>query len=136
MENKNLTGICGESDHLSSTDEQIVSEILKKLKSFFPAWRQVVENQEEIHEMQEAWSTAFMHARLTDLTVISRGLQRAEQSESPFFPSVGQFIRWCMPVPPMRVRVWAPSPAMLPTLREKYLDEFGCYEEDGIIYFG
>ena len=100
----------------------------------FPAWRQAFGTQEETRNVQRVWAEALIGCGLTDWRHIQRGLNKAKQDVGVFFPSVGQFISWCVPVNPrLAFRCWAANDEKEKSeMREKYLSQYGvCYDGDG-----
>ncbi len=135
METKNLTCMTGAMGSLSDLDKKIISDLLTELQGLFPAWRQAFGTQREIRNVQKVWAKALISCNLTDWGHIQRGLNKAKQSHNPFFPSVGAFISWCVPVSKIRIDVWCQG-SLREEMRQHYLSQFGVYCEDGQYYFG
>ncbi|MDY0691297.1 replication protein P [Pasteurella multocida] len=69
--------------------------LFTRLKTIFPAWRSAFSNDNEYNEAKKYWLETLINERITSVAQIRIGVERARKSESPFFPSVGQFIAWC-----------------------------------------
>lgn len=46
-------------------------------------------------EAKRQWTAGLVQNGMTDIDAIKGGLRVARRSESPFLPSVGQFVAWC-----------------------------------------
>lgn len=132
MENKNLTCTTGATASLSDIDKKIISDLLTELQGIFPAWRQAFGTQREIRNVQKVWAKALISCNLTDWAHIERGLNQAKQSGSAFFPSVGDFISWCVPVPRFAISNFMHSA----DTRERNLSQYGVSIEDSGYLFG
>ncbi|HDR1805556.1 replication protein P [Pasteurella multocida] len=69
--------------------------LFTRLKTIFPAWRSAFSNDAEYNEAKKYWLETLINERITSVAQIRIGVERARKSESPFFPSVGQFVTWC-----------------------------------------
>ncbi|HII3707923.1 replication protein P [Pasteurella multocida] len=69
--------------------------LFTRLKTIFPAWRSAFSSDFEYNEAKKYWLETLINERITSVAQIRIGVERARKSESPFFPSVGQFIEWC-----------------------------------------
>ncbi len=76
--------------------ERLVDALFKQLKQLFPA--AVVTNlktpEQEVAAKQQ-WIAAFAEGGIRTREQVSAGMRHARASESPFWPSLGQFIKWC-----------------------------------------
>ena len=75
--------------------ERLVDALFKQLKQLFPA--AVVTNlktpEQEVAAKQQ-WIAAFAEGGIRTREQVSAGMRHARASESPFWPSPGQFIKW------------------------------------------
>lgn len=78
---------------------QNVNEIFRALQAAFPAWRSAFPDDASLRAAKASWVKGLIEAGITDMHRIARGVRRARQSESDFFPSVGKFIGWCQLAP-------------------------------------
>lgn len=81
---------------LSSEAEQLVDSLFRQLKQIFPAATQTnlrTEAEEKIAKRQ--WIAAFAENGIRTREQLSAGIRHARASSSPFWPSPGQFIKWC-----------------------------------------
>lgn len=81
---------------LSSEAEQLVDSLFRQLKQIFPAATQTnlrTDAEEKIAKRQ--WIAAFAENGIKTREQLSAGIRHARASASPFWPSPGQFIKWC-----------------------------------------
>jgi hypothetical protein len=76
---------------------QHVNDIFRALQGAFPAWRAAFPDDDSLKSAKATWVKALIDADVTDFEMIARGVRKARQSGSDFFPSVGKFISWCKP---------------------------------------
>ena len=74
---------------------RLIDRMFIRLKSIFPAWKQAFASEAEYNETKQVWLEELFKAGIVNPQSLKRGLDLAAKSESPFFPSVGQFIAWC-----------------------------------------
>ncbi|EED7447157.1 replication protein [Salmonella enterica subsp. diarizonae] len=86
----------GSDNVVNITAERLVDALFKQLKQLFPA--AVVTNlktpEQEVAAKQQ-WIAAFAEGGIRTREQVSAGMRHARASESPFWPSPGQFIKWC-----------------------------------------
>ena len=80
---------------VSDNATKLIDRMFARLKSIFPAWKQAFDSVETYNETKHVWLEELLKAGLVTPQALKRGLDLAAKSESPFFPSVGQFIAWC-----------------------------------------
>ena len=81
--------------NLPDTAVRLIDRMFIRLKSIFPAWKQAFASEAEYNETKQVWLEELFKAGVVNPQSLKRGLDLAAKSESPFFPSVGQFIAWC-----------------------------------------
>ena len=74
---------------------RLIDRMFVRLKSIFPAWKHAFDSEIEYNETKQVWLEELFKAGVVNPQSLKRGLDLAAKSESPFFPSVGQFIAWC-----------------------------------------
>ena len=74
---------------------RLIDRMFIRLKSIFPAWKQAFASEAEYNETKQVWLEELFKANVVNPNALKRGLDAAAKSESPFWPSVGQFIVWC-----------------------------------------
>ena len=74
---------------------RLIDRMFIRLKSIFPAWKQAFASEAEYNETKQVWLEELFKAGVVNPQSLKRGLDLSAKSESPFFPSVGQFIAWC-----------------------------------------
>lgn len=71
-----------------------INQIFYNLKLIFPAWRQNFKTEREYEATKEMWLNTLIDERITTQEYINKALREAKLSCTPFFPSIGQFIKW------------------------------------------
>jgi hypothetical protein len=84
---------------LSDEAARHVNDIFRALQGAFPAWRAAFPDDASLKSAKATWVKGLIEAGITDMEQIARGVRKARQSPSDFFPSVGRFIGWCKPSP-------------------------------------
>ena len=108
----------------------IINQIFKALKLIFPAWRQNFKTEKEYLETKSLWLETLVEENITTQEQIELGLKGAKNHDSPFFPSIGQFIKWTQKEKP-RVNEQAYQPyqhALAPHTQEEYKE----FAKDGL----
>lgn len=78
------------------TAERLVDALFKQLKQLFPAAEQTnLKTPAQEAAAKQQWIAAFAEGGIHTREQVSAGMRHARASESPFWPSPGQFIRWC-----------------------------------------
>ncbi|MBC6396296.1 replication protein P [Aeromonas hydrophila] len=77
----------------------VINHLFSELQSCFPAWRQTFTSKADIDAAKRVWARGLVEAGIHSEQQLQWGLRKARRSESPFWPSVGQFIKWCQPDP-------------------------------------
>lgn len=80
---------------IPSNAVRLIDRMFVRLKSIFPAWKHAFDSEIEYNETKQVWLEELFKAGVVNPRSLKRGLDLAAKSESPFFPSVGQFITWC-----------------------------------------
>ncbi|MEB0133598.1 replication protein P [Pseudomonas sp. CCI2.4] len=80
---------------------EVVNALFKELRAIFPAWKQAWPDDEALDAAKRSWIKGFIVAGINTLEQIRYGLQNCRQSGTDFAPSVGKFIKWCLPTPEM-----------------------------------
>ncbi|MBG2935153.1 replication protein P [Proteus mirabilis] len=76
-----------------------INKLFSELQTCFPAWRQTFTSKADVDAAKRSWVRGFVEAKITSEKQLQWGLAKARRSESPFWPSLGQFISWCQPDP-------------------------------------
>ncbi|CAM3611637.1 replication protein P [Vibrio cholerae] len=77
----------------------IINKLFSELQTCFPAWRQTFTSKADMDAVKRTWARGLIEAKITSYKQLQWGLLKARRSESPFWPSLGQFINWCQPDP-------------------------------------
>lgn len=72
----------------------IINQIFHKLKLIFPAWQQNFDNRKQYLDTKALWLETLIEEKITTQEQIELGLKGAKNHDSPFFPSIGQFVKW------------------------------------------
>jgi len=116
------------SKALESAD--IINRIFRALKLIFPAWKQAISSDKELNEIKQMWLQALIDENITTQEQIERGLRAAKLHGAPFFPSIGQFIKWTKKEKP-RVNEQAYQ-LYKPKLPKHTTDEYQEFAKDGM----
>lgn len=78
------------------TAERLVDALFKQLKQLFPAAEQTnLKTAAQETAAKQQWIAAFAEGGIRTREQVSAGMRHARASASPFWPSPGQFIKWC-----------------------------------------
>lgn len=81
---------------VNSDAEKLVDMLFENLMQVFPASTQTnLRTDDDIRVAKQQWIAAFAESGITSREQLSTGMQKARSSQSPFWPSPGQFISWC-----------------------------------------
>ncbi|EIV7044134.1 phage replication protein [Escherichia coli] len=95
-----LSRVAGDSDDgrkvVNADAEKLVDMLFENLMQVFPASTQTnLRTDADIRVAKQQWIAAFAESGITSREQLSAGMQKARSSQSPFWPSPGQFISWC-----------------------------------------
>ncbi|MBJ5825945.1 phage replication protein [Salmonella enterica subsp. enterica serovar Meleagridis] len=81
---------------VNSDAERLVDALFMQLKQIFPAATQTnLRSDADERVAKQQWIAAFSENGIRIRKQLSAGMQKARSSQSPFWPSPGQFISWC-----------------------------------------
>ncbi|WP_392738922.1 replication protein P [Serratia ureilytica] len=81
---------------VNSNAEKLVNSLFRSLKQVFPAASQTnLKSESDEAAAKQQWIAAFAENGIRSREQVTAGMQHARASESPFWPSPGQFITWC-----------------------------------------
>lgn len=81
---------------VNATAERLVDALFNQLKQVFPAAEQTnLRSQAHETAAKRQWIAAFAEAGIQTKEQLSAGMRNARAIGSPFWPSPGQFIKWC-----------------------------------------
>jgi hypothetical protein len=96
---------------VNSEAERLVDTLFRQLKQIFPAAGNTnLRTEADENTAKKQWIAAFAEGGIRSKEQLSSGMQYARSSESPFWPSPGQFVSWC--------RLGAQKQAGLPSCEE------------------
>lgn len=76
---------------------KIVNTIFERLVAINPAFKQAWPTDVELAAAKREWVIAFEDSGIKDLHLIKKGLSKVRLDSSPFPPSPGRFMAWCLP---------------------------------------
>ncbi len=86
----------GSDNVVNISAERLVDALFKQLKQLFPAAEQTnLKTPAQETAAKQQWIAAFAEGGIRTREQVSAGMRHARASESPFWPSPGQFIKWC-----------------------------------------
>ena len=81
---------------VNSNAEKMVDSLFKSLKQLFPASVSTVfKNPSDEMDAKRQWIAASAENGITTREQLQNGMRHARASDNPFWPAVGQFIKWC-----------------------------------------
>lgn len=81
---------------VNSDAERLVDALFMQLKQIFPVATQTnLRSDADERVAKQQWIAAFSENGIRTRKQLSAGMQKARSSQSPFWPSPGQFISWC-----------------------------------------
>lgn len=81
---------------VNSEAESLVDSLFRQLKQIFPAAVNTnLRTEADESTAKKQWIAAFAEGGIRSREQLSAGMQYARSSESPFWPSPGQFVSWC-----------------------------------------
>ncbi|HEM7508335.1 TPA: DNA replication protein [Providencia rettgeri] len=104
--------------------EQLVDVLFKNLKQIFPAAvNTIFKNESDELAAKRQWIAAFAENGITTREQLQNGMRHARASDNPFWPAVGQFIKWCKQED--FTQLGLPTEAELYEVFKKYCSERG-----------
>lgn len=84
---------------LNADAEKLVDALFNNLRQVFPAATQTnLRTDADIRVAKQQWIAAFVESGIRSREQLSAGMQKARASQSPFWPSPGQFVAWCLEI--------------------------------------
>ena len=77
----------------------VVNDLFRELVSIFPAWRQAWPTDEALAGAKRSWVKGFMKAGIRSVEQLRYGVEACRELGEDFAPSVGRFVRLCVPKP-------------------------------------
>jgi hypothetical protein len=94
--NLTTTTQTGSTEHSNRQQAaNLVNKIFRSLTAIFPAWGAAIKDQEAMNQAKAEWFKGLIENNITSDIQIDAGLAKARTHNSPFLPSIGQFISWC-----------------------------------------
>lgn len=91
-----MTTPVGQTEYSGRTQAtDLINKVFRSLKAIFPAWSAAIRDPEIESQARQEWLRGFIENGITSDTQINFGLAKCRAHNSPFLPSVGQFIAWC-----------------------------------------
>lgn len=73
----------------------LIDQVFTEIKGCKPAAHLTFKDDDSETVAKRQWVLALIENGINTLDYINRGLAMARKDESPYFPSVGQFVKWC-----------------------------------------
>lgn len=109
---------------INSDAENMVDMLFKNLKQIFPAAvNTTFKNPSDESDAKRQWIAAFAENGITTREQLQNGMRHARASDNPFWPAVGQFIKWCKQED--FTQLGLPTEAELYEVFKKYCSERG-----------
>lgn len=83
------------SEDQARQSAKVIDKVFFGLKRIFPAYHITITESGDEDGIKKEWARALQQHGITSQEQIANGFKYARLDESPFFPSVGQFIKWC-----------------------------------------
>lgn len=77
--------------------EQLINQLFMQIKEICPAWSSAWLTQELMDGAKRQWLKGFIDNGVQNWSKVELGLVKLKLRESPFVPSVGEFIALCTP---------------------------------------
>lgn len=104
--------------------EQLVDVLFLNLKQIFSAAVSTIfKNESDQLAAKRQWIAAFAENGITTREQLQNGMRHARASDNPFWPAVGQFIKWCKQED--FTQLGLPTEAELYEVFKKYCSERG-----------
>lgn len=78
---------------------KIVNELFAELQGIFPGWQRSWPTDKAMGRAKRSWVKALHKARISTMEQLRWGVEACRQLGEDFVPSVGRFIRMCVPDP-------------------------------------
>lgn len=95
-----------------------MNQVFKSLKAIFPAWLQAISDPDIEAQARSEWMKGFIENGINSDLQISAGLAKCRTHNSPFLPSIGQFVTWCKESTGSMANLPSESEARLAMIRE------------------
>lgn len=73
----------------------LIDQVFSEIKGCKPASHLTFKDDDSEIVAKRQWVLALLENGISTLDYINRGLAMARKDTSPYFPSVGQFVKWC-----------------------------------------
>lgn len=87
------------SEDIEKKTINVINELFEDLKGLVPAHAYAWSDDRTIISSKKAWIRAFMYSKISDLSIINRGLNKLSVEGCNFMPSPGVFIALCKAEP-------------------------------------
>lgn len=74
---------------------QIINDLFDQLKTIKPAWKLSFSEEGDEGRAKKEWYKAFVENDVNTVNKIRVAMVEARKDPNPYWPSVGQFIKWC-----------------------------------------
>ena len=121
-------------------DIELINQLFANLKAIFPAWKSAFQKAGSYRLAKENWLQGLIDAGISDWSTIEAGLRAARKSNSPFMPSIGEFLSWCKgqdnDIPNAVADVtWVRDAELREESKAHFIDKYGFFVERGRRFF-
>lgn len=88
------------------------------MKAIFPAWAVAIKDPEIESQARQEWLKGLIENGINSDQQINAGLAKCRAHNSPFLPSIGQFVTWCKEATGSMANLPTESEARLAMIRE------------------
>lgn len=85
------------ADEVHQKQVSFMDDVFASLFVIFPAWEVNIKDDRQLSEIKLQWVKSFIENKINSQELIQIGFKGARASEVPFFPTCGQFVKWCRP---------------------------------------
>lgn len=96
----------------------LINKVFKSLKAIFPAWAVAIKDPEIESQARQEWLKGLVENGINSDTQINSGLAKCRAHNSPFLPSIGQFVTWCKESTGLMSGIPSETEARLAMIRE------------------
>jgi len=96
----------------------LINKVFKSLKAIFPAWAVAIKDPEIEAQARQEWLKGLVENGINSDQQINAGLAKCRAHNSPFLPSIGQFVTWCKEAAGSMAGMPSESEARLAMIRE------------------
>lgn len=94
---RNMPLADGAPKQVDEDTAKVINRLFRELKAIFPAWKQAWPAESDTDAAKASWTKAFIAQSISQIEQIRYGIEACRRLNTPFIPSVGEFIAMCQP---------------------------------------